>query len=225
MSQDPFLASVELERAVVASIDPARDLVFHSVVGMGGNGAIIHATLTPEAQTRFPLGRSMRFAAKAVFNYGVNTSQIHNLYQNEYELLKTLPPHAHINAYLGNFLAELPDVVFERLTTVMKECLTDTRGGVAARRKVLFVVLRYHDMTLETFIKEHCPAETPMPVLLHLLSGLFSAYDHLEEHRMVHLDAKPNNVLVDISVAGKPCLILADFGTARITRADGKLPK
>ncbi len=209
----------------MASIDPTRDLKYHTVVGMGSNGAIIHATLTPEAQKRFPLAGSMNFAVKAVFNYGVNTSQLRNLYQNEYNLLQALVPHPNINVYLGNFTVGVPDIVFERLTPVMQGCMTDTRGGVAARRKVLLVLLRYHDMTLETFIKEHCPAETPMPVLLYLLCGLFSAYDHLEEHRMVHLDAKPNNVLVDLREPDKPCLILADFGTARITRADGKLPK
>ena len=44
--------------------------------------------------------------------------QIANHYKNEFDVLRSLPPHQNINAYIGHFEAELPDVVFDGLSGV-----------------------------------------------------------------------------------------------------------
>ena len=107
----------------------------------------------------------------------------------------------------------------------MREIATYERGGVRLHRKALLVLLRYHSLTLDKFMKECCPRPTPLPTFLHLGVGLLSAYEFLDAHHVVHLDAKPNNVLVDDSVPEHPVCVLADFGTARITAADGTMAK
>ena len=107
----------------------------------------------------------------------------------------------------------------------MRELATQVRGGVPVRRKALLVLLRYHPLALDKFMSECCPRPTPLPTFLHLAVGLLSAYEFLGTHHVVHLDAKANNVLVDVSVPEQPVCVLADFGTARVTAADGTLPR
>ena len=107
----------------------------------------------------------------------------------------------------------------------MRELATQVRGGVPVRRKALLVLLRYHPLALDKFMSECCPRPTPLPTFLHLAVGLLSAYEFLDTHHVVHLDAKANNVLVDVSVPEQPVCVLADFGTARVTAADGTLPR
>lgn len=105
----------------------------------------------------------------------------------------------------------------------MQDLATYVRDGVRVRRKALLVLLRYHPFTLETFVRDVCPRPTPLRTFLHLSVGLLSAYEFLGANCIVHLDAKSNNVLVDDSVPDYPTAVLADFGTARITAADGTL--
>jgi serine/threonine protein kinase len=107
----------------------------------------------------------------------------------------------------------------------MREIASYERDGVHVRRKALLVLLRYHPWTLDKYMSECCPRPTPLPTFLHLAVGLLSAYEFLDAQHVVHLDAKRNNVLVDDSLPEQPVCVLADFGTSRITAADGTLPR
>ena len=222
-SADPFQLSVQLERAIIAGIDP-RELVYHRVLGAGSNGIVFEVTLSASMQLLYPLAAAMRFAAKFVYNFGVTSSMLTNTYQNEYELLSSLPPHRNVNVYVGRFTTEVPDIAFDSLSSVMQECATYVRDGMRVRRKALLVLLRYHPLTLEAYMRDHCPRPTPLPTFYRLAVDLLSAYEFFDEHSVVHFDAKPNNVLMDLTVPDSPWLIMADFGTARVTGADGTLP-
>ena len=105
----------------------------------------------------------------------------------------------------------------------MRDIASQVRGGVLMRRKALLVLLRYHPFSLDTYMRDCCPRPTPLSTFLHLAVGLLSAYEFLDTHHVVHLDAKPNNVLVDDSTPERPVCVLADFGTACVTAADGTL--
>ncbi len=107
----------------------------------------------------------------------------------------------------------------------MREIMTDVHEGVPVRRKALLVLLRYHPLALDKYMRECCPRPTPLPTFLHLAIGLLSAYEFLDMHHVVHLHAKPSNVLVNVSVPERPVCVLADLYAARVTAPDGTLPR
>ncbi len=220
---DPFQLSIQLERAIFADFDP-HELVYHRILGSGCSGNVCEVSLSMAMQRRFPFAASMRFAAKFVYNFGALTKELDSMHKNEYELLSSLPPHRNVNVYVGRFTTDLPDIAFESLWPALQECAMYLRDGVYVRRKALLVLLRYHPLTLEAYMREHCPRPTPLPTFYRLAMDLLSAYEFFDEHHIVYLDAKPNNVLVDLSVPDSPWLIMADFGTARVTGADWTLP-
>jgi hypothetical protein len=221
----PFQLSVQLERSIIAGIDP-RELVCHRILSSDSDGIVLEATLSERMQQLYPLAVGMRFAAKFVYNFGVTPSMpmLPNTYQNEYELLSSLPPHRNVNVYVGHFTTELPDIAFDSLSPIMRECATFEQDGVRVRHKVLLVLLRYHSLTLEAYMFEHCLRPTPLPTFYRFAVDLLCAYEFFEEHHVVNLGAKPGNVLIDIPLPeSPPSLIMSSFGTARVIGIDGTL--
>ncbi len=233
---DEFQHVVKLQRDILATTDP-HELLYHDILGSGSNGVVFRTTVPTTVRDRFPPDAcfdNMVFAAKFVYNFGVTSSAVLSAYEQEFHLLSRLPAHPNVNVYVAKFTTEPPDVVFDSLKPDMRELATFFRGGERLRRKSLLVLLRYHPQTLEQYICEECPRPMPLPLFLCLAVDLLQAYDVLEEHHVVHLDAKPNNVLVDFCepassmdagavLACRPRAIVADFGTARETAPDGTL--
>ena len=75
LASDPFVASVQLDRAIVAARSPA-DLVYYDLLGSGSNGVVYKAGLSPLLQLHIPNVATIRFAAKFVYNFGVTTSKV-----------------------------------------------------------------------------------------------------------------------------------------------------
>jgi hypothetical protein len=207
MPADPLQLPVQLERAIIAGIDP-HELVYHRVLGSSSNDIVLEATLSQAMQQRFQFAAPMRFAARFVYNFGIASSAMTSKCQEELELLSSLPPHRNVTVYVGAFKTELPDIAFDSLSPILQYQATYVHDGKRVRRKVLLVLLRYHPLTLEAYLRDQCPQPTPLSTFYRFAVDLLSAHEFFEEHRVRYFDASPGNVLVELSTPDSPGLIV-----------------
>jgi hypothetical protein len=59
-----------------------------------------------------------------------NTEAIRNVYMTEWLTLAMLPLHPNINRFLGEFVVDVPDAMFEALTPDLKELGTPLRRAL-----------------------------------------------------------------------------------------------
>lgn len=203
-----------------------KDFVVKSVCGTGGSARVFECAIQ---RIGFPFGPDYRVALKVMFNYGERTSMVERSTQNEFELLQDLPRHPNINAFLGQRLDTIPDSILQQLPDTVRDVQSEVKmgqyGGSGQSLKARLIFLRYHPMTLEQFIVTVTPSLLPFGIYISLARGLLAAELHLEKHQVLHLDAKPNNVLVDLSFPENPVAILCDFGCARRFQASWQLSR
>ncbi len=197
---------------MISDLKPC-ELVYHRVMRSNTDSILLEATLSVRMAHRHPSAASMRFAAKFVYNAPLHDTN----------LLSSLPPHRNVNVCVGRFMTKLPDIAFYSLPLDVQESVMELRGGVRVRRQLLLVLLRYHPLTLDAFLSEHCPPQTPLQTFYRLAVDVLSAYEFFEEHHMVHLKAGRMSTMLDLSDPGSPCLITADFSTTYVTDVDGSL--
>ena len=109
------------------------------VLGRGSNGVVVEAKCI-DPQFPFP---EKRYAIKMCLNYDKNTSEVSNMFVNEFRLLARLDPHPNVIPYLehvlGDMVAVPPDGFFNALTEVEQSLAVCTRRGRTRRRKTQFV--------------------------------------------------------------------------------------
>ena len=191
------------------------------LVAAGANGVIFRARCINPAH---PFLDSKEYAIKMCFNFGnQDSNDVRRAYRNEYSVLSALPRHPNINCFYAQFLDYISD---EAMDMVNKSSLTDdhkalTRERQSTRSKFQFVVLEYFSESLEARLDEQqrngCPlSET---VVLCYLWDIATALLHLATHSRLHLDVKPNNIMLNPSEcptrpAGVGVAVLCDFGCA-----------
>lgn len=80
---------------------------------------------------------------------------------------------------------------------------------VGEERNMQYIVMEYvKGMDLKQYIKEHYPI--PLPVVVDMMEQILSAISLAHQHRIIHRDIKPQNVLVDEDGTVK----ITDFGIA-----------
>ena len=87
-------------------------------------------------------------------------------------------------------------------------------AGVAADGRPYLVMELVAERTLTAYAQA---ARLPTAARVRLLAAVCDAVDHAHDHRVVHLDLKPANILVDD--AGRPRVL--DFGIARLLETQG----
>jgi len=81
---------------------------------------------------------------------------------------------------------------------------------VFSENQTAYYVMELIDgITLDEYIKRR--GKLPEHEALMILQRLCSAISHMHEHRMLHLDIKPNNIMIDKSYR----IILIDFGLSK----------
>jgi len=107
---------------------PRQPLSQFIVLGSGSNG-----------------NQSTLIAVKLLFNFGISTSKLQRRFENEYEILKQMPPHDNIVQVLIVF-TDIPtiEMIFKMnldLQLVQEENIKTQEKRI---RQAMFVVLEYH---------------------------------------------------------------------------------
>ena len=176
--------------------------------GRGSNGLVVEAKCI-DPQFPFP---EKRYAIKMCLNYDKNyTSEVSNMFVNEFRLLARLDPHPNVIPYLGDMVAVPPDSFFNALTEVEQSMAVYTRRGRTRRRKTQFVFFPCISMDLQQWRRqqEHdgiLPYSIFLPLFRQCVAGLL----FLHRQSVCHLDLKLDNILFD-----EGHIFLCDFGLAR----------
>ncbi|WP_317156855.1 serine/threonine-protein kinase [[Mycobacterium] appelbergii] len=66
-------------------------------------------------------------------------------------------------------------------------------------------------------LRERYPAGMPADEALHIITAIAGALDYAHDHKLLHRDVKPANILLTTPRKGGRRILLADFGIARST--------
>jgi serine/threonine protein kinase len=159
-----------------------------------------------------------RFALKTCFNFGLSqTSAVRQAFTNEYQALKQwLPPHPSITVFYCDFVAPISEDVHQRLPADTQELAwrtIDRRGG-RELRSTQYYLTSLHTRTLQAALND-LPAGVAVPqaFAVKALADVASALLHCQQHLVVHMDIKTDNILID-GPDDAPRAILCDFGCA-----------
>lgn len=94
-------------------------------------------------------------------------------------------------------------------------------AGSDRRRGVVYLVMDYvQGMTLDVYVNESSPISPAL--LLTLLKQLADGLGQAHRAGVVHRDLKPNNLILATDRAGRPLLVILDFGAAK--RLESAIP-
>ena len=202
----PMTTIKEIIKLQVLSCANEDDFSIVSVVSGGQNGMVFKCHCT---RAGFP-EPDQCLALKMVYNFGVATSQIRAMYQNEYNALSTLAPHENVVRFWSQFTGPVNDVFLPLLPEFARTQAIIGQGANAKRRNTQYLVLDYHPTSLKA-LRPFLPTVLPFDIIYYFAKDILNAIDHLEMSGVVHLDVKADNVLV--SESGK--LALCDFGCSK----------
>nr|XP_056721531.1 serine/threonine-protein kinase PINK1, mitochondrial [Euleptes europaea] len=121
---------------------------------------------------------------------------------------KRLKPHPNIVQVLRAFTSHVP--LLPGATVDYPDVLPATLNpsGIGHSR-TLFLVMKNYPCTLRQYLRERIPdARLGTMMILQLLEGV----DHLVRQGVAHRDLKSDNVLVEFDPAGRPWVVITDFG-------------
>lgn len=104
-------------RVLMTFCRDARFYRVERVLGHGCNG-IVFAVRCTHPLSPYP---ERLYALKMVFNFGHGTSSVSaGAYTTEWLMHAVLPSHPNLNRFLGEFVSDVPDDMFELLSTDMQ---------------------------------------------------------------------------------------------------------
>jgi WD40 repeat protein len=177
----------------------------------GCNGAVVLVRYK-----RLPTEGTPRLALKIVFNLGAfSASAAARNAASEYEMLALLPLHQNIMRMYYAGPQELTDAFLDALPLtpdVRELCIRrNPFTGAITRATFMVLMLERLDKTLKAR-REAMPSGhlVSFPLLLRWSCDLMAGVAHMYRHRVLHLDMKPDNVML----AGDERLVIVDFGLA-----------
>ncbi|XP_015283355.1 PREDICTED: serine/threonine-protein kinase PINK1, mitochondrial [Gekko japonicus] len=121
---------------------------------------------------------------------------------------KRLKPHPGIVQVLRAFTSHVPLLPGAMVDYPDVLPATLHPSGIGHSR-TLFLVMKNYPCTLRQYLRERAPdAHLGTMMILQLLEGV----DHLVRQGVAHRDLKSDNILVDFDPAGRPWLVITDFG-------------
>ena len=211
-----------LERAELANCKKLTAFSIDDAIANGSFGTVIRVRCKKPG---FPHPRKY-YALKACFNHYAlsRASKIDRLMNNECRQLKALPPHSCIVTMYTDFVDTINEEVLQCLPPDMRALAWSENARTGVRSLVLsqFYLTSFHSRDLNMAIHDFPPGSAiPERFVLSVLLDIGDALLHCYKHRVIHMDVKPENVLIDGPNAA-PHAILCDFGCA-IRLADDSL--
>ena len=183
-----------------------------SIIAAGQFGVVLKVSCTiPE--NPYP---NKFYAVKLMFNPGYGDATMIRLdpYRNEYALLSRLDPHKNIIQLFTSKNAVIPPSFLSLLSVTQRDKflppnsnnLKKSDKGVTSQ----FMVLEYVDGSLANYLRTK---SFPRPWLEYyqIAIGLTEGLLHLHENLIVHLDIKPDNILIE-NANNSMNVKLIDFG-------------
>jgi serine/threonine protein kinase len=165
-----------------------------------------------------------RFALKTCYNFGLSqTSAVRALFANEYRVLKDcLPAHPNITVFFCDFVAPISDVIYQHLPADTQPLAWRTvdHHGTRVLNSTQYYVTSLHSRTLQAALREVSKEAAPLTrFAIKVLADVASGLLHCQQHLVVHMDIKLDNILID-GPNDAPRAILCDFGCAVRLRDD-----
>lgn len=130
-------------------------------------------------------------------------------YENEVDILSTVPPHPNITRLWAQFVSEVPDPMLPNLPEFTREQATYVdETGTRHRRKAQFAVTEFHGQTLRGVSRDG--GVPPFAVFCQRLGDVLRAVAFCHDHAVAHLNISPDSVLI----ADDGHAVLCDFGSA-----------
>jgi serine/threonine protein kinase len=203
------------ERRILADAPTPADFPIEGdLLGAGCNGMVFRVRCSKPGLP-FP---ERRFALKTCFNLGLSqTSVVRQAFVNEYQALKHwLPSHPNITVFYCDFVAPMSEAIYQQLPVDLQELAWREvdRSGARELRRAQHYVTSLHTRTLKSVLPEF-PTGTAVPIgfAIKVLADIASGLLHCQQHFVVHMDIKTDNILID-GPNDAPRAILCDFGCA-----------
>lgn len=195
-----------------------EDLLVGEKLGNGASGTVFQSILLHPKLSELWTRASNRLeplsvAVKMKMPPHLSTSKLRRLFENEHRTLEILPAHENIVTLYSHFVEKPTNDMIDRASTQMTSSLRDEIyyhiNHVENEKKVRttqFLVMECHPMNLAEYMTHKGRVSTAK--VAHLALQLAKGLAHLFVHRYLHLDIRPQNLLV--SQEGE--LVIADFG-------------
>ena len=158
-------------------------------------------------------GNIYKVALKMVMN--LSNSEIspseHRKTINEFNILPQIQQHPNIVCLIGSFQCIPSNEMINFIDDSIRDLCYDSDGS---KKKCQFYILEEYEKTLESIICD-LDEEKMLKYSLQLSSALLFLYNH----NIVHLDLKPDNLMI----SHNDNLIVVDFGIAGIMDSNGNV--
>ena len=182
----------------VLSAARAPDFTLDRVLGTGDNGVVVSAKCTRRGLPR----TDKLYAVKILFNdSALRSREIRAHFTNEWEILSRIRTHPHVIRYWSQFVDLVPDVIAKK----SKYPLPNLQSQ--------FVILDYHGSSMGR-VRASLPALLPVHTGMRYCRQLADGLAFLKAQGVLHLDLKPDNVLLSDVDEGDD-IIICDFGCAQ----------
>ena len=189
----------QFKQSLVQQINRVEDLQFISKIAHGCYSVVFYCSASH-------LGVPA-VALKILYNFGIKTSDVHNFFSSEYEILKQLPLHINIIPIWKDFQDRPTQQFIEQFPpSLLEHVVNDVTGMVRSTTCLLMPILEsFHDFFKREF--EKLTITNKLAFISDIISGLMFLF----ENDVVHRDMKLNNLLVNPN--GR--IIISDFGHAK----------
>uniref|UniRef100_A0A6B2L8T6 Protein kinase domain-containing protein n=1 Tax=Arcella intermedia TaxID=1963864 RepID=A0A6B2L8T6_9EUKA len=189
------------------------------VIAKGSNACVVDCSHTSNLTNN----EKLSFAIKILFNYGHETPNLKDEFQNEYLILENLVYHDNIIQIYSSFYGRPSKQRIELISKELKLDVLDLllkkdNEGKSIARATLFIVMEKFSLSLEQFVFQNdISVEVGLNICKQIANGLL----FLWKNKIVHRDIKLNNIMISIQ-SDHYIPIIIDFGLAVKVDKTGK---
>ena len=185
-----------LKKLIARRITSLQDVQINKKLGSGCDGTVFLCSVEGIGDV----------ALKLIANMGVSTKKVTEYFNNEYNVLKSIPTHKNIIPILCEFEDRPTDPFYNGLTSDLQALAVHPNG---TRRMTKFFLMPSFLCFEKFFIQEYRSLSIGQKVefISDICEGLFFLF----ENDVAHLDMKLNNLLINSS--GR--VIICDFGHSK----------